>query len=329
MTKKFLKKLIQSPIWAFFGEQFVVTEKEKISDYTIAKSYRKIRLIVRQILIDNTYIIVGVLSAGFGLKGFLLPNQFIDGGAVGISLLIAEFTPLSLSIILLIVSTPFIIIGWKTISRDFAIKTLFGIIALALAVAYIPYPEMTKDKLLIAVFGGFFLGVGIGLAVRGGGVIDGTEVLAINLSRKLGLSIGDVILVLNIIIFSVAAYVLSVEIALYSILTYLSASKTVDFIIEGIEEYTGVTIISHKSEEIQDMIKFSIGRGVTVYKGIKGHGKSGSKEGEIQIVYTVITRLEVSKLNFEIEKIDPSAFVVMTRIKDTRGGMIKKRPMTH
>ncbi len=292
-----------------------------------AKRYRRLKLTVRQMALDIMFISLGVLSAGFGLKGFLLPNKFIDGGAVGISLLIAEISPFSLSLILILVSIPFIILGWRSISWEFAVKTGLGILALAIAVALIPYPEVTHDKLLISVFGGFFLGMGIGLAVRGGGVIDGTEVLAINVSRKTGMSIGDIILIINIMIFSVAAYVLSVEIALYSILTYLVASKTVDFIIEGIEEYTGVTIISPHAEEIQEMIKTILGRGVTVYKGIRGHGKSGSKEGEIHIIYTVITRLEVSKLNFEIEKIDPGAFVVMTRVKDTKGGMIKHRPL--
>ncbi|MEO7960614.1 MAG: YitT family protein, partial [Ginsengibacter sp.] len=218
---------------------------------------------------------------------------------------------------------------YRIISRPFALKTAIAIIALSLAVAIIPYPQITQDKLLIAIFGGFFLGLGIGLAVRGGAVIDGTEVLAIGLSRRMGLSIGDIILIINIIIFSVAAYVLSIEVALYSILTYLSASKTVDFIIEGIEEYTGVTIISIKAENIRKMIIDNMGRGVTTYLGEKGYGRSGHTEGEIKIIYTVITRLEVAKLNTEIEKIDPNAFVIMSSIKDTRGGMIKKRPLKH
>jgi uncharacterized membrane-anchored protein YitT (DUF2179 family) len=223
---------------------------------------------------------------------------------------------------------PFIIIGYKTIGKEFAIKTTLGIAALSLAVAFFPYPQITHDKLLVAIFGGFFLGTGIGLAVRGGGVIDGTEVLAINVSKKLGITIGDVILIINVIIFSVAAYLLTMEIALYSMLTYLSASKTVDFIIEGIEEYTGVTIISHKSEAIKRMITEEMRHGVTIYKGEKGFGKTGHhNESTIDIVYTVLTRLEVNKLNTEIEKIDPGAFIIMNSIKDTRGGMIKKRAL--
>jgi len=194
-------------------------------------------------------------------------------------------------------------------------------------VAALPYPTVTNDKLLIAVFGGVFLGAGIGLTIRGGAVIDGTEILAIFFNRKSSLSVGDFILLFNVIIFSVAAYLLSIEIALYSILIYLAASKTVDFILEGIEEFTGITIISARSNEIANMIKEKLGRGLTIYSGKKGFGKSGESYHSTDIIFTVITRLEISKLSAEIEKIDPHAFVVMQSIKDTRGGMVKKRPL--
>jgi uncharacterized membrane-anchored protein YitT (DUF2179 family) len=190
--------------------------------------------------------------------------------------------------------------------------------------ATVNFPNVTNDNLLVAIFGGFFLGAGIGLAVRGGAVIDGTEVLAIYLSRKLGTTIGDIIILINVFIFSAAVYFLSVEIALYSMVTYLAASKTLDFIVQGIEEYVGVTIISSHSEEIRQMIINTMGRGVTVYSGKRGYGKRGETT-ETDIIYTVITRLELNKLNTEIEKIEPDAFVVMSNIRDTKGGMIKKR----
>lgn len=305
----------------------IPTDHRGASAYSKAKYRRSKNITVKRFFIDVFLITLGVLSAGFGLKGFLLPNKFIDGGAVGISLLISAVTKISLPLLLIIVNTPFIILGFRLIGKIFAIKTAIAIAALALVVAVIPYTQITQDKLLIAIFGGFFLGLGIGLAVRGGGVIDGTEVLAIGLSKRLGMTVGDIILVINIIIFSAAAYVLSIESALYSMLTYLSASKTVDFVIEGIEEYTGVTIISVKSEAVRKMIIEDMRRGVTTFKGERGYGKRGHTEGEIKIIYTVITRLEVSKLNTEIEKIDPNAFVVMSSVKDTRGGMIKKRPL--
>lgn len=304
----------------------------KISDndltkYSNARRIVELRITARKFGIDFFLILVGVLSAGFGLKGFLLSNNFLDGGATGISLMIAELSGINLSLLLITINLPFIILGYNIISRQFAVKTIFGIVCLAIAVALIPYPEITHDKLLVAVFGGFFLGAGIGFAVRGGAVIDGTEVLAIAVSKKSGLTIGDVILLVNIIIFSMAAWLISIETALYAMLTYLSASKTVDFLIEGIEEYTGVTIISVKADKIRSMIVNKLGRGITVYKGERGFGKSGEKLYDMKIIYTIITRLEVSKLKLEIEKIDPNAFVVMSSVKDMKGGMIKKRPL--
>jgi uncharacterized membrane-anchored protein YitT (DUF2179 family) len=301
--------------------------KRTYSNYELAKMFRQLKIRVRRLAIDSFLLTLGVLSAGFGLKGFLLPNDFIDGGAVGISLLISEVSGISLSILLVVVNTPFVILGYYAISKEFAIKAAVAIVALSIAVAIFPYPQITQDKLLVAVFGGFFLGSGIGLAVRGGGVIDGTEILAINISRKIGLSIGDIIMIINVVIFSFAAWLLSVETALYSILTYLAAAKTVDFLIEGIEEYTGVTIISVKSAEIRKMIAEEMGRGLTIYKGERGFGKTGHHSSEIKIIYTVLTRLELNKLKNEIEKIDPAAFVIMNSIKDTKGGMIKKRPL--
>ncbi len=296
------------------------------SRYTNARRIMEYKLELRKFISDILMVCLGIISAGFGLKGFLLPNKFLDGGATGISLLVTELSGISLPLLLILINAPFVILGYNIISRQFALKTAIGIAGLALCVAFFPYPEITHDKLLVAVFGGFFLGAGIGLAVRGGAVIDGTEVLAIAISKKSGLTIGDVILIVNIIIFSSAAWLINIETALYAMLTYLSASKTVDFIIEGIEEYTGVTIISLKAEKIQRMVVNKMGRGVTVYKGEKGFGRSGEKS-DLQIVYTIITRLEVSRLKLEIEKIDPNAFVVMSSVKDMKGGMIKKRAL--
>lgn len=271
---------------------------------------------------------LGVFAAAFGLKGFLLTNEFIDGGATGISLLLSAITDWPLYIFLIAVNIPFVFMAYRVIGKIFAIKTAIAISALVVVVAAVNFPNITDDNLLVALFGGFFLGAGIGLSIRGGAVIDGTEVLAIFLSRKINVTIGDVIIIINVIIFSVAAYFLTIEKALYSMITYLSASKTLDFIIEGIEEYHGVTIISPKFLEIKHMITQKLGRGVTVYAGKGGYGKKGRNDSN-DILFTVITRLELSRLYTEIEKIDPEAFVVMNRVKDTKGGMIKKRPLTH
>ena len=285
------------------------------------------KLNIAHIAKDSIFILIGIVSAGFGLKGFLLPNLFIDGGAMGISLLISETTNVSLSILIVAINLPFLLLGYSQIGKQFALKSIIAIIGLAVVVHFISYPLITSDKLLVAVFGGFFLGAGIGMAIRGGSVIDGTEVLAIHLSKKTGLTIGDIILIFNIIIFSFSAYILSIEIALYAILTYLAAAKTVNFVVEGVEEYTGITIISNNSDKIRLMITEKLGRGVTMYTGKGGYGKRGRTLKQIDIVYTVITRLEIARLRTEIDKLDSDAFIIMNSIKDTKGGMIKKRSL--
>lgn len=301
--------------------------KQLNSNYRIAKTFYNLKVSIIHLLKDSFLISIGILSAGFGLEGFLLPNSFIDGGVTGISLLVAELTNYPLPLLIILINIPFIILGFTQIGKTFAIKSIIAITGLALAIIFIHFPVITSDKLLVAVFGGFFIGAGIGFTMRGGGVLDGTEALALYLGKRTGLSIGDIILILNIIIFSFAAYLLSIETALYSILTYLAASKTIDFIISGVEEYTGVTIISSHSNEIRLMIIEILGRGVTIYNGKRGFGKRGEMPNQMDIVFTVITRLEIAKLQSEVDKIDPNAFIVMNAVKDTKGGMIKKRPL--
>lgn len=323
--RNILKKII---IRTVFDEETPKDEHGNYSSFEMAKGFWELKLIGKRWVKDILLMIAGIGCAAFGLEGFLIPNKFIDGGATGISLLITDVTSLPIYYFLILVNIPFIYLGYKIIGKEFAIKTAIAITGLAICVAFVHFPEVTHDKLLVSVFGGFFLGAGIGLSIRGGAVIDGTEVLAIFLSRKFGTTIGDVIIMINICIFSMAAYLLSMETALYSLITYLAASKTLDFIIEGIEEYTGVTIISSHNDEIRQMIINDLGRGVTVYKGKRGYGKTG-ETADTDIVYTVVTRLELNKLNIEINKIDQYAFVVMSSVKDTKGGMIKKRPLKH
>ncbi|MBB6003366.1 YitT family protein [Arcicella rosea] len=276
---------------------------------------------------DALLIIVGVLSASFGLEGFLLPNDFIDGGVTGISLLINILTDINLPVLIIIVNLPFIWLAYTQVSKMFALKTLLAIGLLALSLTFISFPIVTTDKLLIAVFGGFFLGAGIGLSIRGGCVLDGTEVLALFISRKTVLSVGDVIIVINVIIFSAAAILVNIETAMYAMLTYLGASKTIDFLIHGLEEFTGVTIISEHSEEIRKVIIEKLGRGVTIFNGKRGFGKRGQINEDLEIIYTVVTRLEIQKLTDEIANIDNSAFIIQQTINDVKGGMIKKLPL--
>ncbi|RYY91903.1 MAG: YitT family protein [Chitinophagaceae bacterium] len=291
------------------------------------RAARQRRQRVRSGLIDALQIGLGVLSAGFGLKGFLLHNGFIDGGVTGMSLLTQHVTGWPLPALLIVLNIPFIVLGWRQIGRGFSARSIGAISLLALALLFIPYPAVTNDKILVGVFGGFFLGAGIGLSIRGGAVLDGTEVLAIYLNRRSNLSVGDFILVFNICIFGVAAWLLSVETALYSILTYLAASKTIDFILEGIDEFTGVTIISVRSRQISDMITEKLGRGLTIYQGKRGVGKSGEKTNTTDIIFTVVSRLELHRLKTEVAAIDRNAFLVMHPVKETHGGMVKRKPL--
>ncbi len=308
--------------------RLVDTHKSPVtSNYRTAKDLYKLKVALLHSIKNWLLIIIGIFSATFGLESFLLPNSFIDGGVMGISLLVRELTKLPLAILIIGINIPFLILGYAQVGKQFAIKSIIAITGLGLALTFIHFPVITSDKLLVSVFGGFFIGAGIGFAVRGGSVLDGTEVLAIYVSKRTGLTMGDIILLLNIIIFSVAAYVLSIQTAMYSVLAYLSASKTVDFIIVGVEEYTGVTLVSMHSEEIRLMIIQKMGRGVTIYNGKRGFGKRGDQLNSMDIIYTVITRLEVAKLQTEVEKIDPNTFIVMNPVKDTKGGMIKKRPL--
>jgi len=303
-------------------------KKPEYTPLELARGFREFKITLVRSIQDVFLIALGIGSAAFGLEGFLLPNKFIDGGATGISLLISETTGAPLYVLVVLVNIPFVFLAYKVIGKQFAIKTAFAISGLAFCIATFHFPEVTHDKLLVAIFGGFFLGAGIGLSVRGGAVIDGSEVLAIFLSKKFGTTMGDVVIIINILIFSAAAYLLEIETAMYALITYMSASKTLDFIIEGIEEYTSVTIISSHSHEIREMIINKMGRGVTLYTGKSGFGKTGETRN-VDVVFTVITRLELNKLKTELKKIDPNAFVVMSSVKDTTGGMIKKRPLKH
>ena len=320
-----------NPIFQYIIVETIKRQNKKKHKKPSVKQFEKefdnTKIEFNHIVRDSFMILLEIISASYGLKAFLLPNSFLDGGVIGISLIAAELTGISLSILIVLINIPFMILAFSTISKQFAVKSIIAILLLAISIYLIPFSSITDDKLLIAVFGGFFLGLGIGLAIRGGAVIDGSEVLAIYVSRRTSLTIGDIILIFNIIIFSFAAYVFSVEIALYAILTYLAAAKTVDFVVTGVEEYVGVTIISDKSEEIRVAIIEKLGRGCTLYLGKKGYAKKGEPLKNTDIVYTLLTRLELSKLETEIDKIDRDAFIVMHSIKDAKGGMIKKRPL--
>jgi len=269
---------------------------------------------------DISLIVLGIFSAGLGLKGFLLSSRFIDGGVTGVSMLLSSVLGWKLSILILVINLPFIVLGYKQIGGKFAVKSILAIAGLALVLAFVKYPDVTPDKLLTAVFGGFFIGAGIGLAIRGGAVLDGTEIAALLISKSSQLlKVGDVILLLNVFIFSAAAFFLGIESALYSMLTYFAASKTIDFLIHGVDEHTAITIISDKSDAIRKAIINDLHRGVTSYKG-----EGGLDRQTQDILFCVVTRLEIGRVKSAVRAIDPAAFIVVYPLADAEGGVTKK-----
>ena len=275
---------------------------------------------------DIFFLMLGVLVAGFGLKGFLLPNHFFDGGLTGISLLIHELFHFNLSYVIVAMNIPFIIAGYFSVSRSFAYKTLIAVILLGLCLHFMPYPIITSDKLLISIFGGVFIGMGIGFTMKAGCALDGVDVLALYTLKRTSFTITEIILGINIIIFSIAAFKFGIETALYSVLTYFVASRMIDYVIEGLQAFIGVTIISGKSEMVKYRLVNDLSRGITVYKGERGFlPGSFEQSAECDIIFTVVTRLELRKLKNLVYQTDENAFVFASAIREASGGIIKRR----
>ena len=275
---------------------------------------------------DIMMMIGGSLISAFGLAGFLLPNDFLDGGVTGISLFIHSTYNFDFPIVFTLVNIPFIILGTFIVNKKFALKMLISIVAVSLFTHFIPFPVITRDKVLISVFGGFFAGIGMGLNIRAGSAMDSIEVLAVYTLKRSGFTMSEIVMAINAIIFVVAASHFGIEVALYSMLTYFTASKTVDYVVEGIEAYTGVTIISAQSERIKEKLVNELGRGITIYKGERGY-LPGKYEihADVDIIFTVITRLELRRLKNLVYNEDPKAFIFANTIKETSGGILKRR----
>lgn len=275
---------------------------------------------------DACFIILGVIIASFALKEFLVPNHFFDGGVTGVSLLVHELYHFNLGVVILLFNLPLVIISYFSVGKSFAVKTFLSVILLGVCLLLIPDYALTNDKLLISIFGGVFLGIGIGLVMRAGAALDGIEVLALYTLKKTSFSITEIILGINIFIFTIAAMKFGMETALYSILTYFAATRSIDYVVEGLQAYTGVTIISGESEAIKYELVNKLGRGITVYKGERGFLPGNFEvSADCDIIFTVITRLELRKLNNLVHDVDPKAFVFANTIKEASGGIIKRR----
>lgn len=278
---------------------------------------------MKKIVSETFQISVGVLLTSIGLKVFLLPNGFLDGGATGIAILLSEVTGVDISFLLLFVSLPFLFLAWYSLSKRIFTKSIVSIVALAIMIHYENFEPVTDDKLLIAIFGGLFLGSGIGLTVKNGAVLDGSEILGIFINERYGISIGKVILVFNVILFSVTTALLSIEVAMYSILTFLITAKVIDLMIEGFEDFVGLMIVSDESLAIEQSLTKEIGVGMTIYKASSGFGKRG-EQGEKQIIHTVINRIDIRKTYNIIDKHDESAFIIEFHVNDIKGGILRK-----
>lgn len=278
------------------------------------------------VLWDVGYAAAGILAASFGLKGFLIPNHFFDGGVTGVALLLHEAYQVPVAFTIVGLNLPFLLLAARLINRDFAWRMLVCVSAFGLCLYFVPFPAITSDKLLVSIFGGVLMGLGMGMAMRGGTALDGVEVLALYTVQRLSFSISEIILGINIVIFLIAALMLGLPVALYSMLTYYAASKTTDFIVEGVEEYTGITIISGQSDRIKEMLVMVLGRGITVYKGERGYlPESFNVSAPVDIIFTVITRLEVRRMRRLVHAIDPKAFIVTSLVKEAAGGVLKRR----
>lgn len=275
---------------------------------------------------DVLIALTGVVIAATALKLFLVPNHFFDGGITGISLLVHELYGYNLGLVILVFNLPLILAGYYIVGKRFAIRTLLCVLLLGICLLLIPNYPVTADKLLISIFGGAFLGIGVGLIMRVDGALDGIEVVALYALRKTSFTITEIILGINILIFAIAGFKFGIETALYSILTYFTATRCIDYVVEGLQAYTGVTIVSGKSEVIKYQLVNKMGKGITVYKGERGFlpGKF-EVSNDCDIIFTIITRLEFRKLKNLVYDIDPQAFVFASMIREASGGIIKRK----
>ncbi|MES2797012.1 MAG: YitT family protein [Bacteroidota bacterium] len=270
--------------------------------------------------------IIGVSLGVFALKGFMIPNLFMDGGVTGISLLMHEIYHLNFSAVFLLINFAFCILAYKYVSKLFAIRTFLAVLVLCIGVEFIHIHAVTTDKLLIAIFGGSLIGLAMGLVIRGGAALDGFEILAVFTTRKIGFTMSEVILFFNSIIFMVAALKFGIETAMYSLITYFAAVKMADYVVDGIEENTALTIISKDPETIKESLVVNFKKGITVYKGERGYlpGDLDHKM-ECDIIVIIVTRLEILNIREEVTKLDPEAFMYVNSIKETKGGVVKMK----
>lgn len=269
-------------------------------------------------------ILIGSAMAVFAMKGFMIPNQFMDGGVTGISILLNEISHIPISIFIFVFNLPFIYLGYKRIGKTFAVQTSIAVLLLTIGLIFIDLKPFTTDKLLIAIFGGILIGTGVGLVIRSGGVLDGAEVIAVFTRRRIGFSNSEIIMIFNTFIFAGAAFHFGLETAMYSLITYFAATRATNYIVDGIEQYIAVNIISSQHEKVKALLVNDLGKGITVYKGERGYlPGSFDVKTDCEIIVTIVTRLEINQIQESITEIDPKAFVFIQNINEASGGILK------
>ena len=294
----------------------------------MTKKYKSDRVEWKHVLNFKNLLLIffGTGLAVLAMKGFMIPNRFMDGGITGISILLHEIFHINISFLVVILNVLFIYLGYRRIGKTFAVQTTIAVILLSIGLLFIDINPITSDKLLIAIFGGILIGTGVGLVIRGGGVIDGAEVVAVFTKRRTGFSNSEIIMLFNTIIFSVAAFQFGIETAMYSIITYFTATRATNYVVDGIEEFTAMNIISSQQEEVKSFLVNELGKGITVFKGERGYlPGSFDIRTDCEIIVTIVTRLEIKQIQDALMTIDPKAFVYVQSINEATGGILKAK----
>jgi uncharacterized membrane-anchored protein YitT (DUF2179 family) len=276
-------------------------------------------------------LLLGPLFIVFGLKGFMIPNKFLDGGVLGTSILLHEIYHFNIGILIILLNIPFLFIGYHKIGKQFAFLTLLSTIITALLFTFVEVPVVTHDKILTSIFGGVCIGVGMGLVIKAGGVIDGLEVIADYTTKQIGLSTGEIVLSINALVIAIAAYNFGIETGMYSILTYFTAMKVSDYVVDGFEEYTALHIVSPNHEDdIKSMIVNDFNKAISVNKSKRGYLPHNMEHiSDCDTIVVILTRLELHKIKLAVIELDPSAFLYVHSIKEVKGGVVKQKRKQH
>ena len=276
------------------------------------------------------HIVLGTGLAVLAMKGFMIPNKFMDGGITGISILLHEIFHINISLLVIVLNASFVYLGYQRIGKTFAVQTTIAVVFLSLGLLFFDIEPITTDKLLIAIFGGVLIGTGVGLVIRGGGVIDGAEVIAVFTKRRSGFSNSEIIMFFNTIIFGIAAFQFGIETAMYSIITYFAATRATNYVVDGIEEFTALNIITSEQEEVKNYLVNDLGKGITIFKGERGYlPDSFEVRTDCEIIFTIVTRLEIKQIEDALVKIDPKSFMYVQSIKEATGGILKTKAHVH